>query len=94
MDALMLIPAYGKQGDFNKSEIVFSYLNKKGYPPSVKSLTALIEAYGKRLSIQQGRSNIQKNAIFKTRVVAITHQIVLKIFVEIQRSKVKPDADI
>ncbi|KAI3797514.1 hypothetical protein L1987_32772 [Smallanthus sonchifolius] len=39
----------------------------------------------KRLSIQQARSNIQKNAIFRTQAVTITHQIVLKIFVEVEK---------
>ena len=47
MDFLMLITAYGKQGDFNKAERILSFMNKKGYVPSVVSHTALMEAYGR-----------------------------------------------
>ncbi|CAO2837822.1 unnamed protein product [Amaranthus hypochondriacus] len=36
-DFVMLITAYGKQGDFVKAEQVFSDINKKGYAPNVTS---------------------------------------------------------
>ncbi|GAB4850698.1 hypothetical protein Ancab_030004 [Ancistrocladus abbreviatus] len=47
MDFLMLITAYGMQGDFIKAERVLSYMNKKGYAPGVVSHTALMEPYGR-----------------------------------------------
>ncbi|KMT10991.1 hypothetical protein BVRB_5g112160 isoform A [Beta vulgaris subsp. vulgaris] len=34
MDFVMLITAYGKQGDFVKAENIFSYMNKKGFAPN------------------------------------------------------------
>ncbi|KAJ8639321.1 hypothetical protein MRB53_016015 [Persea americana] len=38
--------AYGKLGDFIRVKRVLKYMNKHGYPPSVISYTALMEAYG------------------------------------------------
>ncbi|XP_050272164.1 pentatricopeptide repeat-containing protein At3g59040 isoform X1 [Quercus robur] len=82
LDFLMLLTAYGKQGDFNRAERVFSLMNKKGYAPSVISHTALMEAYGRG-----GRYN-NAEAIFRRMLSsgpqpsALTYQIILKIFVE------------
>lgn len=79
----MLLTAYGKQGDFNRAERVFSLMNKKGYTPSVISHTALMEAYGRG-----GRYN-NAEAIFRRMLSsgpqpsALTYQIILKIFVEV-----------
>jgi pentatricopeptide repeat protein len=83
LDFLMLITAYGKQGDFNRAERVFSLMNKKGYAPSVISHTALMEAYGRG-----GRYN-NAEAIFRRMLSsgpqpsAFTYQIMLKTFVEV-----------
>lgn len=83
----MLITAYGKLGDFNKAEKILSFLNKKGYPPSVISHTALMEAYGK------GRHYNNAEAIFRRmqssgpEPSAVTYQIALKIFVEVSSLK-------
>lgn len=82
MDFLMLITAYGKEGEFSKAESLLGYMNKKGYSPNVISHTALMEAYGK------GGQNSKAEAIFRRMQTsgpepsAITYQIILKIFVE------------
>ncbi|KAI3738120.1 hypothetical protein L2E82_28139 [Cichorium intybus] len=82
MDALMLITAYGKQGDFNKAERVFSYINKKGYPPSVISHTALMEAYGKGGQCNKAEAIFRRMQSSGPEPSAVTYQIILKIFVE------------
>ncbi|KAK9050741.1 hypothetical protein SSX86_030291 [Deinandra increscens subsp. villosa] len=82
MDALMLITAYGKQGDFNKAERVFSYLNKKGYPPSVISHTALMEAYGKGGQYNKAEAIFRRMQSSGPEPSAISYQIILKTFVE------------
>ncbi|KAL7615817.1 hypothetical protein Lser_V15G01893 [Lactuca serriola] len=82
MDALMLITAYGKEGDFNKAERVFSYINKKGYPPSVISHTALMEAYGKGGQCNKAEAIFRRMQSSGPEPSAITYQIILKIFVE------------
>lgn len=87
MDALMLITAYGKQGDFNKAERVFSYLNKKGYPPSVISHTALMEAYGKGGQCNKAEAIFRRMQSSGPEPSAVTYQIILKIFVEADKFK-------
>ncbi|KAI3826102.1 hypothetical protein L1987_00145 [Smallanthus sonchifolius] len=82
MDALMLITAYGKQGDFNRAERVFSYLNKKGYPASVISHTALMESYGKGGQCNKAEAIFRRMQSSGPEPSAITYQIILKIFVE------------
>ncbi|CAI9267922.1 unnamed protein product [Lactuca saligna] len=82
MDALMLITAYGKEGDFNKAERVFSYINKKGYPPSVISHTALMEAYGKGGQCNKAEAIFRRMQSSGPEPSAVTYQIILKIFVE------------
>ncbi|KAI3683881.1 hypothetical protein L1987_84396 [Smallanthus sonchifolius] len=82
MDALMLITAYGKQGDFNRAERVFSYLNKKGYPPSVISHTALMDGYGKGGQYNKAEAIFRRMQSSGPEPSAITYQIILKIFVE------------
>ncbi|CAH1435180.1 unnamed protein product [Lactuca virosa] len=82
MDALMLITAYGKEGDFNKAERVFSYINKKGYPPSVISHTALMEAYGKGGQCNKAEEIFRRMQSSGPEPSAVTYQIILKIFVE------------
>ncbi|GLT26264.1 hypothetical protein SLA2020_013460 [Shorea laevis] len=82
MDSLMLITAYGKQGDFNKAERILTFMNKKGHVPCVVSHAALMEAYGRG-----GRCN-NAEAIFRRmqssgpEPSALTYQIILKIFAE------------
>nr|XP_043611259.1 pentatricopeptide repeat-containing protein At3g59040-like [Erigeron canadensis] len=82
MDALMLITAYGKEGDFNRAERVFSYINKKGYPPSVISYTALMEAYGKGGQANKAEAIFRRMQSSGPEPSAVTYQIILKIFVE------------
>lgn len=83
MDALMLITAYGKQGDFNKAERVLGYMNKKGYPPSVVSHTALMEAYGKGGQYNKAEATFRRMQTSGPEPSAVTYQIILKIFVEV-----------
>lgn len=82
MDALMLITAYGKQGDFNKAESVLGYMNKKGYPPSVVSHTALMEAYGKGGQYNKAEATFRRMQSSEPEPSAVTYQLILKIFVE------------
>ncbi|KAM7503002.1 hypothetical protein LguiB_001906 [Lonicera macranthoides] len=82
MDTLMLITAYGKQGDFNKAERVFSYINKKGYPPNVISHTALMEAYGKGGQYNRAEAIFRRMQSSGPEPSAVTYQIILKSFVE------------
>lgn len=79
----MLITAYGKEGDFNKAERVFSYINKKGYPPSVISHTALMEAYGKGGQCNKAEAIFRRMQSAGPEPSAVTYQIILKIFVEV-----------
>lgn len=83
MDALMLITAYGKQGDFIKAERVFSYINEKGYLPSVISHTALMEAYGKGGQCNTAEALFRRMQSSGPEPSAITYQLMLKIFVEV-----------
>ncbi|KAL3715225.1 hypothetical protein ACJRO7_007028 [Eucalyptus globulus] len=82
MDLLMLITAYGKQGNFNRAERVMSFIKKKKYAPNVIAYTALMEAYGR------GRRYNNAEAIFRRmqssgpEPSAFTYQIILKTFVE------------
>ncbi|XVF14463.1 hypothetical protein REPUB_Repub09cG0062600 [Reevesia pubescens] len=82
MDFLMLITAHEKQGDFSKAKRILSFMNKKGYVPSVVSHTALMEVYGRG-----GRYN-NAEAIFRRMQSsgpvssAVAYQIILKILVE------------
>ncbi|KAK6157915.1 hypothetical protein DH2020_012163 [Rehmannia glutinosa] len=82
MDFLMLITAYGKQGDFNKAERILSYMNKKGYPPHVGSYTALMEAYGKGSQYNKAEAIFRRMQSSGPEPSAVTYQIILKIFVE------------
>ena len=79
----MLITAYGKQGDFNKAERVFSYINKKGYPPNVISHTALMEAYGKGGQYNKAEAIFRRMQSSGPEPSAVTYQIILKSFVEV-----------
>ncbi|XP_010275891.1 PREDICTED: pentatricopeptide repeat-containing protein At3g59040 [Nelumbo nucifera] len=82
MDFLMLITAYGKQGEFNKAERLLSYMNKKGYPPSVISHTALMEAYGRGGQYNKAETMFRRMQTSGPEPSALTYQIILKIFVE------------
>lgn len=82
MDFLMLITAYGKQGDFSKAERILGYMNKKGYPANVISHTALMEAYGKGGQYAKAEAIFRRMQISGPEPSAITYQIILKIFVE------------
>ncbi|KAA8519413.1 hypothetical protein F0562_013712 [Nyssa sinensis] len=82
MDFLMLITAYGKQGDFNKAERVFSYMTKKGFLPNVISYTALMEAYGRGGQYNKAEAIFRRMQSTGPEPSALTYQIILKIFVE------------
>lgn len=79
----MLITAYGKLGDFRKAERILSFINKKGYPPSVISYTALMEAYGKGGQYNKAEAIFRKMQSHGPEPSALTYQIILKIFVEV-----------
>ncbi|KAL9458129.1 hypothetical protein AB3S75_007061 [Citrus x aurantiifolia] len=87
MDFLMLITAYGKQGDFNKAEKVLSFMNKKGYAPSVVSHTALMEAYGRGGQYNNAEAIFRRMQSSGPRPSALTYQIILKLFVEANKFK-------
>ncbi|KAE9448005.1 hypothetical protein C3L33_20104, partial [Rhododendron williamsianum] len=82
MDFLMLITAYGKQGEFNKTETVLNFMTKKGYPPSVISHTALMEAYGRGGQYNKAEATFRRMQSSGPEPSAVTYQIILKIFVE------------
>ncbi|KAG8387120.1 hypothetical protein BUALT_Bualt03G0220200 [Buddleja alternifolia] len=82
MDFVMLLTAYGKQGDFNKAERVLGNMNKKGYLPHVGSYTALMEAYGKGGQYNKAEAIFRKMLSSGPEPSAVTYQIILKIFVE------------
>ncbi|XVF58492.1 hypothetical protein PTKIN_Ptkin07bG0070300 [Pterospermum kingtungense] len=82
MDFLMLITAYGKQGDFNKAERILSFMNKKGYVPSVVSHTALLEAYGRGGRYNNAEAIFRRMQSSGPEPSAVTYQIILKILVE------------
>lgn len=86
MDLLMLITAYGKQGDFNSAERVMSYMNKKNYPPSVISHTALMEAYGRGKRYKNAEAIFRRMQSSGPEPSALTYQIILKTFVEVGRA--------
>lgn len=83
MDYLMLITAYGKQGDFNRAEKVLSLINKKGYAPSVVSHTALMEAYGRGGRYNNAEAIFRRMKSSGPEPSAVTYQIILKTFVEV-----------
>ncbi|KAL9690643.1 hypothetical protein QQ045_011049 [Rhodiola kirilowii] len=87
MDFLMLVTAYGKLGDFNRAERLLSYMNKKGYAPSVISQTALMEAYGKGRQYSKAEATFRRMQSSGPEPSAITYQIILKIFVEADKFK-------
>lgn len=87
MDFLMLITAYGKQGDFNKAEKVLSFMNKKGYSPSVVSHTALMEAYGRGGRYNNAEAIFRRMQSSGPQPSALTYQIILKLFVEANKFK-------
>lgn len=82
MDYLMLITAYGKQGDFNKAERTLRFMNKKGYAPSVLSHTALMEAYGRGGRYNNAEAIFRRMQSSGPEPSALTYQIILKLFVE------------
>ncbi|KAK4492852.1 hypothetical protein RD792_000177 [Penstemon davidsonii] len=82
MDYLMLITAYGKQGDFNKAERILSYITKKGFPPHVITYTALMEAYGKGGQYSKAEAIFRRMQSSGPEPSAVTYQIILKTFVE------------
>ncbi|KAJ4975989.1 hypothetical protein NE237_001095 [Protea cynaroides] len=81
-DFLMLITAYGKLGDFNRAERILSYMNKKGYPPSVISHTALMEAYGRGGQYNKSEATFRRMQSSGPDPSAVTYQIILKTFVQ------------
>lgn len=83
MDYVMLITAYGKQGNFVKAENLFSFINKKGYAPNVVSYTSLMEAYGKGGQYSKAESVFRRMQTSGPEPSALTYQIILKIFVEV-----------
>lgn len=82
MDFLMLITAYGKQGDFNKAERVLSYMNQKGYVPHVISYTALMEAYGIGGQYNKAEAIFRRMQSSGPEPSAVTYQIILNTFVK------------
>ncbi|KAL8153752.1 hypothetical protein V2J09_011512 [Rumex salicifolius] len=82
MDLVMLMTAYGKQGDFIKAERVLGYISKKGYPPNVVAYTALMEAYGKGGQYNKAEAVFRRMQASGPEPSAVTYQIMLKIFVE------------
>ncbi|XP_075498271.1 pentatricopeptide repeat-containing protein At3g59040 [Primulina tabacum] len=82
MDFLMLITAYGKQGDFNKAERVLSYMNQKGYAPHVISYTALMEAYGNGGQYSKAEAIFRRMQSSGPEPSAVTYQIILNTFVK------------
>ncbi|XP_022740591.1 pentatricopeptide repeat-containing protein At3g59040 isoform X2 [Durio zibethinus] len=82
MDFLMLITAYGKKGEFNKAEKILSFMNKKGYVPSVVSHTALMEAYGRGGRYNNAEAIFRRMQSAGPEPSAVTYQIILKILVE------------
>lgn len=82
----MLITAYGKQGDFNSAERVMSYMNKKNYPPSVISHTALMEAYGRGKRYKNAEAIFRRMQSSGPEPSALTYQIILNTFVEVFRA--------
>ncbi|WCJ33368.1 Tetratricopeptide repeat (TPR)-like superfamily protein [Euphorbia peplus] len=82
MDSIMLITAYGKQGNFNAAEKVLGYMNKMGYAPNVVSHTALMEAYGRGFQYNNAEAIFRRMLSSGPEPSAVTYQIILKIFVE------------
>uniref|UniRef100_A0A1D1YGG3 Pentatricopeptide repeat-containing protein At3g59040 n=1 Tax=Anthurium amnicola TaxID=1678845 RepID=A0A1D1YGG3_9ARAE len=82
MDFLMLITAYGKLGDFNRAERVMRYMNKKGYPPSVISHTALMESYGRAGQYNKAEAIFRRMQTSGPEPSPLTYQIILKTFVQ------------
>ncbi|CAK7331939.1 unnamed protein product [Dovyalis caffra] len=82
MDFLMLITAYGKQGDFNGAEKVLRLMNGKGYVPNVVSHTALMEAYGRGGRYNNAEAIFRRMQSSGPEPSALTYQIILKTFVE------------
>ncbi|GMH08685.1 hypothetical protein Nepgr_010525 [Nepenthes gracilis] len=82
MDLLMLITAYGKQGDFIKAERVLSYMNRNGYVPSVGSHTALMEGYGRGGQYNKAKAVFRRMQTSGPEPCALIYQIILKISVE------------
>ncbi|CAI0397716.1 unnamed protein product [Linum tenue] len=81
-DFILLIIAYGKQGDCNRAEKVLSFMNKKGYQPNVVSHTALMEAYGKGGRLKNAEAIFRRMQSLGPEPSALTYQIILKTFVE------------
>ncbi|KAL2934050.1 hypothetical protein RDABS01_017169, partial [Bienertia sinuspersici] len=82
MDFMMLITAYGKQGDFVKAEKLLTYMNVQGFAPNVVSYTALMEAYGRGGEYSKAESVFRRMQTSGPEPSALTYQIILKIFVE------------
>ncbi|XP_050381329.1 pentatricopeptide repeat-containing protein At3g59040 isoform X2 [Argentina anserina] len=87
MDYLMLITAYGKEGQFNRAEKVLSLLNEKGYAPNVISHTALMEAYGKGGRYNNAEAIFRRMQSSGPEPSAVTYQIILKFFVEFKEAE-------
>lgn len=82
MDFVMLITAYGKQGDCVNAEKLMRYMNNKGFARNVVSYTALMEAYGKGSQYSKAEAVFRRMQTSGPEPSAITYQIILKIFVE------------
>ncbi|KAL5977433.1 hypothetical protein ACLOJK_021779 [Asimina triloba] len=82
MDFLMLMTAYGKQGNFSRAERVLRYMNKHGYEPSVISYTALMEAYGKAGEYNKAEAIFRRMQSSGPEPSPLTYQIILKTFVD------------
>lgn len=83
MDLLMLITAYGKQGDFNRAERVMGFINKKKCAPNVIAYTALMEAYGRGTRYNNAEAIFRRMQSSGPEPSAFTYQIILKTFVEV-----------
>ncbi|CAN1171437.1 Pentatricopeptide repeat-containing protein At3g59040 [Linum perenne] len=86
-DFILLITAYGKQGDFNRAEQILSVMNKRGYKPNVVSHTALMEAYGKGGKHKNAEAIFRRMQALGPEPSALTYQIILKMFVEANKFK-------
>ncbi|KAL8088451.1 hypothetical protein AgCh_038294 [Apium graveolens] len=70
------------EGDFNKAERILGYMSKRGYPSSVISYTALMEAYGKGGQYNKAEAIFRRMQSSGPEPSAVTYQIIFKTFVE------------
>ncbi|KAF3785180.1 Pentatricopeptide repeat-containing protein [Nymphaea thermarum] len=82
MDFFMLMTAYGKQGQFNKAEILLKYMNENGYAPNVMCHTALMEAYGRAGQYNKAETVFRRMQLNGPEPSLLTYQLILKMFVQ------------